>query len=152
MRKLIDKLVGSHRKEAVNILKRKELILGGTMIAIDPSSLSMGYAVFKQGKLVENNVITAKGNIGFRLNKLCEMLPDISPDVVIVEKVRSNTGHIYLTWSTGAAVARYPAFICEVAFYAWKKNVGADYEKSDARDALEIGNFAITLCKEDEEV
>ena len=149
MTKLINKLVGQHKKEAAAILKHKETILDGTFISIDPASKEMGYALFTGGELIENGTAEGKGAIGPRLYQILNNLPDATVALVIVEKVRFGTGHVYLTWSTSVPIAKYGTAVCEVSTRAWKKNVDDTYEKSDERDALEIGKFAITLCKED---
>lgn len=149
--KLYDRLVGQHRKEADAILKHKETILDGTFISIDPASKDMGYALFTGGELIENGTAEGRGLIGPRLYQIMNNLPEVNVALVIVEKVRMGTGHAYLTWSTAIPIAKYGTHVCEVSTRAWKKNVDDTYEKSDERDALEIGKFAVTLCKEDED-
>lgn len=149
---LYKKLVGSHRREADAILKLRSKILNGHLLSIDPGSNSLGFALFRGFDLVKSGSITAKGTVGQRLHLLMTGLQAefaMTPDVVLVEKVRTATGHIYLTWAAGAAVAAIGAeHTIEVTTGAWKRAVSEDYEKSDENDAIAIGNFAVTLCKE----
>jgi hypothetical protein len=146
---LYKKLVGSHKRQADEIIKLRSKILGGTMIAIDPGSNSLGFSVWLNGEMIHSEAITAKGPIGKRLKILSNALRGFSPDVVITEFVRSNTGHIYLTWAAGAAIGALAGdHTLEVTTGAWKKNTDKTYVKGDERDAIEIGKFAVTLCKE----
>lgn len=156
MSQLYKRLVGTHKRQADAILKVRGKILGGTMVSLDPGSNSLGFCFFVCGELVHSGSIQAKGSIGKRLRKLTKALEDErcrfalpEVDVVVTEFLRSNTGHIYLTWAAGAAVGAMAAeHTLEVTTGAWRKNVGSDYVKGDEQDAIEIGKFAVTLCKE----
>lgn len=148
--KLIDKLVGQHKKLGDIIRANKERILTGTFLSIDPASRDMGYAIFEKGKLIKNGSVSATGHIGIRLKKLFEQLPDIKPDFMAVEKVRSGTGHIYLVYSVAVPIIKYGCEMVEIPTRAWHKNIDSTYIKGDARDALEIGLFCIRLCEESE--
>ena len=73
-------------------------------------------------------------------------------DIALVEKVRSSSGHIYLVWSAGIAVAvSNSPHVVEIPSYMWKKIVDKDYYKDDHMDARYIGRLAMLLCKEDDE-
>jgi hypothetical protein len=146
---LYDTLKGAHLKQANKILKHADKILGGTIISIDPSSKSMGWAVYTNGELVKAGVAKGEGSIGERLQQIYEMLPNTEPDLIITELVRSSTGHIYLSWSNGTVLARYgPEDVLEISTNLWKKAIDDSYYKSDVMDAKFLGLFAIKLCRE----
>jgi hypothetical protein len=153
---LYKRLVGTHKRQADEIIKLRGKILRGTMVAIDPGSNSLGFSFWVNGVMVHSGSIKAKGTVGPRLQTLAAQLEQEgvacgvgAPDVVVIEFVRSSTGHIYLTWAAGVAVAALGAeHTLEVTTGAWRKNVDKTYVKGDERDAIEIGKFAVTLCKE----
>lgn len=149
-RKIYKTLIGSHKKAADAIYKVRDKILTGTMMAIDPGSNSLGYAWYNNGELVESGVITKKGSIGERLAHVVSQLGKYQvPDVVITEFVRTNTGHVYLTWASGAAVAALGAKdTIEVHTGLWKKLITASYVKNDENDAVAIGALAVAIAKE----
>jgi hypothetical protein len=149
MRPLYASLSGRDKKHADQIIKHSDKILGGTMLAIDPSSTSMGWALFVHGEVYSAGTAKSEGSVGERLAEIMGQLPDENLDVLVTEFVRSSTGHIYLVWSNGAAVAKYgPPVVLEVTTGAWKKLVDKSYVKTDVRDATNIGTFAVQLCKE----
>lgn len=155
MTKLYSRLVGSHRREADEILKVKHKILTGRLVAIDPGSNSLGFSLWDNGVLMRSGSIKSKGPVGSRLADLraqlsCEILGGFTaPDVMLLEKVRTGTGHVYLTWAAGVAAAAVCSdTVLEVSTMAWKKNTTSAYVKGDEQDAVEIGKFAVTLCKE----
>lgn len=148
-RKIYKTLVGSHKKAADAIYKLRDLILTDTMIAIDPGSNSLGFAVFEAGVLVESGVIAKKGAIGKRLKHMITTLSQYQAAVVVTEFVRTSTGHVYLTWASGAAVGALGAdHTIEIHTGAWKKLVTASYQKTDENDAISIGRFAVEVAKE----
>ncbi len=147
--KLLSTLVGSHKKEAEAILKLKATILGSYWISLDPGSNSAGYAYWYGDQLVSKGTLSAKGSISKRLQSMVLGVGDKKPEVAVVERVRSNTGHIYLTWSAGALLAGVGAtHTLEVSANAWKKLVGSNYVKTDENDAEAIGRFVLHLIKE----
>ena len=150
---MYDKLIGTHKKQAEKIAKHSNLILGGILVAIDPSSKSMGWAIYERGELINAGVATGEGGVGERMAQIYDNLPNVEPDIIITELVRSSTGHIYLSWSNGAMLAKYGSpQVLEVSTNLWKKAADSDYYKSDVQDAKYIGKFAIDLCKEREEL
>lgn len=122
-------------------------ILKGKVLAIDPGSNSLGWALFNKGEYLESGVATAnpKGKPHSRIisimHDLCEAT-DTSIDVLCVEKMfRYNAG---LVWSVGAVIhAKSPDLFVEVPVRMWQARVGADYVKSDEQDAIEIGTTLI---------
>ncbi len=157
---LIDKLRGKEIKVAEAILKCKDSILSGWVLSLDPGSKSAGYALFYKGMLIASDEISGGfGNIADRLDRLRIEIEQVLAehgrkfvDVVAVEKVRSSTGHIYLTWAAGVMVSASKADkLFEITTTMWKKNVDkSSYLKSDQRDAEEIGRLVITLAQEDQ--
>lgn len=152
LRKIYKTLVGSHRKSADAIYKLKDKILGGTVIAVDPGSNSLGYAVYTKGLLVESGTVITKGAIGERLAYMVAKLSEYdTPDVAVTEFVRTGTGHVYLTWASGAAMAALGSKnTIEVHTGAWKKLVTQSYVKNDENDAIAIGAFVVAIAKETE--
>lgn len=156
-RKLFKTLVGSHRKQAEAIYKLRDKILNGHMVAIDPGSNSMGYALFVSGRLHYAGSIAGKGSIGNRLKSMMNQLDGCLKElgahhmVTVVELVRSQTGHHYLTWAAGAAVAALGSeHTLEVSTNLWKKLIGPKYKKTDENDAIAIGELVLAIAKEEE--
>jgi len=155
---LTEKLRGKEIKTGQAIAKAAEDILEGWLLAIDPGSRSAGYALFYQGRLIESDEISGgSGSIANRLDLLRieieQTLAKYGTEKVAaaaVEKVRSSTGHIYLTWAAGVLVSASKADkVFEVTTTMWKKNVEkGKYLKSDKNDAEEIGKFVVKLAEE----
>lgn len=152
---LTEKLRGKEVKIVKDIEKLSDDILGGNFLAIDPASKSAGYALFSKGELVESGSIEApEGPIAVRLDymrgELAKLIGRKSIGAVAVEKVRSHTGHVFLTWSAGTLVsATKSPKVIEITTTMWKKNIDPKkYLKSDEQDAIEIGRFVVTIAKE----
>ena len=113
----------------------------------------MGYAIFKNGEMVDSGSAKyeSPGKIGKRLAGIFEELPELHDvGLVVTEKVRSSTGHVYLVWSNGTALAKYgPESVLEVSTKNWKRVCDHLYVKGDAADARYLGHFVLTLCLED---
>lgn len=142
----------THKKIVKELRKHSDIILNGTWIAIDPASRSMGYALIEGGAVSKNGTfVTKKKPIGERLKDLHSMLDLDLPEVelMVVEFVRTGTGHHFLTWSTGLAVGALGAPITiEIPTKLWEKCKDKDYIKSDACDAKYIAKFCIEVCKD----
>lgn len=156
MVKLIEKCRLTHLKQAKAILKYKDLIMNGTMMSVDPSSKSLGLNIYVNGEHQEAILIKCddpSARIGVRLKSMYEKLPyNLDVDVMIIELVRPQTGHIYLTWAAALCIIKYgPKETLELSAGAWQKIKPTNYIKSDVLDSKLIGNFAITICKEDDE-
>lgn len=154
-RKIYKSLVGTHRKGGDSIYKVRDKILGGYLLAIDPASVSLGFALYDKGVLVKSGTLKTKGDIATRLTDLCLLLReeirhyDIS--VLAVEFLRTGVGHHFLVWSVGAVVSEVAAdHVVEVHTQSWKKLVSSSYQKSDENDAIQIGRFAVEIAKETE--
>lgn len=132
----------------------KDLILTGNMLAIDPSSTSFGYAIFKNGKLQDKGCKKYKGIISIRLNRIFsdiyQMTTDCSADILAIERLRSGGGYSppQLLWSVGAAMAACPMPVIEVSPMSWKSAAKVlELEKDDANDAHAIGYRLIQFAK-----
>lgn len=141
----------------------RKAILEGTVLAMDPSSGSFnqkkkeqsypGYALFREGELVESGVVDLNGqelNIWERLRELYDCLEndfDV-PDVLIIERIRGRVAHQYLKWSVGiiGTAVRAPVVI-EMPVSTWRSFAGKDHEKSDENDAIAIGTAAVKLAR-----
>jgi hypothetical protein len=112
----------------------------------------MGYALMEGGQLAKNGVFkTKEKEIGKRLKELYNHLDIDLPevDLLVVEFVRTGTGHHFLTWSTGLAVGALGAKITiEIPTSLWAKCKDANYVKGDAMDAKYIAKFCIEVCED----
>ena len=152
-------LNGKHAKTAKQIQSvMSKLKVGDTIISIDPSSTSLGYAIFElttEGwAKIDSGAIKAKGAINERLHSLSvELGVWIRPSAVFVELIGGSTGHKYLVWSVGMVATTFPYCpLVEVQTGLWKKFVDKNYSKSDENDAIAIGNCAIEISKHKEPI
>ncbi len=137
--------------------RHADLLLTGTLLAIDPASGSSsmpGYAFFKGGVLVECGVIKIEYN-----NKPQQRLASLAEcvrrefsavDVLVVEELRGNKVHPVLHWATGVIVASVKSSLfLEIPISLWKawSKTQGDYEKSDDQDALMIGQTTLALAR-----
>lgn len=138
-----------------NIIKQirasKEAITKGMLLSIDPASNTCGYAIYVAGKLQVSGTVAAtpKALIHQRLHEILHRLPDVKPDVLAIELNRTQTGHVYLTWSTGVIIAKYGVNTIEIPQRMWKEIIDDKYEKSDQTDAIYIGRYVVHTAKGD---
>lgn len=127
-------------------------ILNGTMLAIDPASINVGYAVTKKGEVVETGTINLnpRAEIHHRLQELVNILrADGQYDVLAIELIRGKMAHAYLNFSVGAILGAVNTDVfMEVPINAWKALAGSNHTKSDANDAEMIAKTVITIAKE----
>lgn len=138
-----------------------DIITTGTLLAIDPSSgggSNPGYAIFKQGKLIEKGEIKIPSKLKIdirlrllyaKLSKLCED----PPDVLAIEEIRGTMSHVFLLWAVGVTLSAIScAVFFEVPINVWKALVKAGeipgYEKDNDADAEAIGLALITRARE----
>lgn len=145
---------GSSSKEFMVVVHRHAAaILGGTLVAVDPSSTSAGYAVYQNGIMTASGTVKPKSTspVQERLRTMYDSLAVVAnaPDVVAIEKIRGTHSHEYLKWSIGVSISavRAPIFI-EVPITFWKAVREIGYIKTDEMDARQIGNCLIMLAKE----
>jgi hypothetical protein len=132
------------------IADNADLILTGNILAIDPSSTSLGWGVAKQGAYVDGGVKRYRGDVNIRLykihNDVCSLIEDNFIDMLLIERLRpvnnrlNKSGGAYtpveLLWSAGAVLGASPLPFIEVSPASWKiaaKDHGL--EKSDINDA-----------------
>ncbi len=121
-------------------------IIDGTLLAIDPASISMGYAIYKAGELEISGEIKGKGMPHERLHQIADQLIALeAPDVLAIELIRKNTT---LIWSVGTTIAsvRSPHLI-EVPLSIWHSLREDDYVKTDQLDAELIGRSVVERAK-----
>ena len=118
------------------------------LLSIDPASNVLGYAIYLDGKLSTSGTVSAtpKAPIHQRLKEIFNRLPDVKPDILVIELNRSGTGHVYLTWSTGVIISKYGVPTIEIPQRMWKNVIDETYEKSDKEDAELIGKYAIGIA------
>ena len=91
--------------------KHIDVILNGTFIAIDPASITLGYAVSKSGIVTEQGEIAlnARAPINHRLQELVTTLQnDGEYGILAIERIRGNMAHAYLKFSVRVWWARRP--------------------------------------------
>lgn len=131
------------------IKENAEILLGGTVLCIDPASNIVGWSVYVKGKLVDGGTVTArpKAPIHVRLLQIVEKLPRYRPDVVIIELVRSSTGHVYMVWAVGAIIATYGVPTIEIPHRLWKNAQDDKYVKDDQVDSEYMGRYVMDIAK-----
>lgn len=146
--------VGKHATKVKALARKlKPEILGGTFLAIDPSSGGSslpGWAVFEQGKLKDSGTIFLhqKQPIQIKLADLCEQLQEgWDIDLLVIEEIRGAMAPYNLQRAIGATIAGLaPKLMLEIPVNFWKCLLPTDYVKSDQTDAEWIGWTAIALA------
>jgi hypothetical protein len=133
------------------IRANKQAITQGLMLSIDPASNVLGYAVYIDGKLDNSGriIATPKAPINVRLHDIVSKLPKVKPDVLVIELVRSSTGHVFMVWAVGAIIAHYGAPTIEIPQRMWKEVQDDLYQKDDIADAIYIGRYVVATAKGD---
>jgi hypothetical protein len=121
-------------------------VIRGRVLAIDPGSNTMGWALFEKGKLVRSGKISATHKKAhLRIIEIVEALGaeiEGELDAVCVEKLFKYNAS--LVWSVGAMLmATKPSVFIEVPIRLWKAQLSDDYVKDDEHDAIEIGKTLI---------
>ena len=145
----------------------KTAVLGGYLLAIDPSSGSAsngqsypGYAVFNAGQLTEQGFLKLNGK-GLaphqRLNLIYKMLASFEqPDVLAIEMIRSIQGRfeMSLLWAVGTAVSVLSPKhgLIEVSAQTWRTFIPEGYLKTDSNDAVAIGHAVLQIAAGTKEV
>jgi hypothetical protein len=129
-------------------------VIGGTLLAVDPGSNSLGWAWYSKGTLIESGEYKAVGSLRphKRLVQIMDQLAVwISPDVLAIEKMfRHNPS---LIWSVGAAiVTTKPESMIEVPVKIWQDFIEDDYHKSDEADACLIGKAVLHYANRSREL
>ena len=123
------------------------------MLAIDPSSKSMGWALYVASELQNSGVIEVKSpDVNKRLQEAYDCLQTLEiPDVLVIEEIRGAQSHDYLKYSVGVSMAaiRTPVAIA-VPIVAWKAvcKTLPEYYKNDENDAKVIGYTTILRARD----
>lgn len=143
----------------------RDLILHGTLLAIDPSSGSydrstktqsnVGYAIFKAGALDDSGIVALDGKgkkpVFDRLRDLHDSMRtqfDV-PDIMVIEEIAGPNAHNSLRWSIPAiALAVRAPVVVEMNVRTWQSMTPKGYQKTDENDAIAIGQALIKLAKE----
>jgi len=157
--------VAKKPKFHTQIEKAGPTCLKGTLLAFDPSTGSHssmpGYAIFKNGELVESGIIqvnpSARRNV--RLFSITESLRTEfpKPDIIAIENIPpvrySRAGSmggwalVAIQRSIGAIISCFDCEYVEVSPKAWQNYKFHGYEKSDEHDAICIGLCVIETAK-----
>ena len=129
-----------------------DIIKDGIVLAIDPASRSLGWALYEKGKFIKKGtIVSKKKEVNDRLQDISAQLQTEFKDVdlLAVEKIRGSQSHDYLKWAIGMIITsiRAPRLI-EVPIQFWRKLIGKDYEKTDENDAEMIGKVVITIAED----
>lgn len=126
-----------------------DLVLTGSLLAIDPGSRSLGWAWFQGGEYMVSGTYKASSRTKPH-ERLCQIMEQLqnwaNPDVLAVEKMfKLNPS---LIWSVGASIVTVkPVQLIEVPIPIWKSLVPSTYEKSDETDAIYIGKAVLHHAK-----
>lgn len=145
------KAISKYEKD---LAKLGSLPMTGTVLAIDPSSGSVGsqpgFALFREGRLVEAGTIrvTPGDDIHARLFELRRSLMEdfTTPDVLVTENIPPfmgggfNRAILNLHYSVGVILSVFLAKTIRVTPITWQKNISKDsYCKSDTHDSIMMG-------------
>ena len=121
-------------------------ILEGTLLAIDPGSNSLGYAIYRASELDISGEIKGVGQNYERLHQIADQLVELeTPDVLAIELINTNK---VLIWSVGTTIASIQApHLIEVPIPLWHTLREDDYVKTDALDAELIGQVVINRAR-----
>lgn len=142
-------LTAEMKKFQASLRPHKRAILEGTMLAIDPASISLGWAWFEAGQLIISGEYKAPRTHPphKRLSHLMEQLVQwTKPDLMVVEKLFKYNAS--LVWSVGATIVTVmPEAMIECPIRVWRALAADDYEKSDQADAEMIGKAVIHFAR-----
>lgn len=144
------KITPEMRKFQATLRPYRTSILTDSILAIDPASISLGWAWFQHGILIISGEYTVPRTMSphKRLPMLMDQLTDwTKTDVMVIEKMfRYNAS---LVWSVGATIVTIrPDIMIEMPVRVWQAFRDDDYEKSDQADAELIGKALIYLAKD----
>lgn len=159
----------SLRKVEYQTQRAVKAVLTGLMVVIDPSSGSSssmpGYAIFKEGKLIDSGVmqIDHRKEVPRRLQDISKCLSSEFPeaDVLVIEDIPSRSfgrnaiAHATLLKSVGCILAssKYHRFI-EISPSVWHAYIKREpkeaegYVKGDEWDAKIMGYCILELARE----
>lgn len=132
-------------------------ILQDHLLAIDPSSKSVGWASFMNGDLKQSGTLSVAGVAHRRLRDLYDELVESfaePPSVLAIEKIRGRGSSHILVWSVGViqTAVRSP-LVVEIPINFWKAiaKVDPEYSKTDENDAVKIGEVLVLMAREGED-
>ena len=150
-------------KLEIQVSKVIPQILGGSILAIDPSSGSRnsmpGYAVFQEGVLIDSGFIEVARDREFnrKLFLISKSLREdfAVPDILVVEFIPPfmqgmgfSKSIVSLQRAVGAIIGSIDRPLVEVPPVTWHKHTPVGYEKTDEKDAIMLGYTAIlTACR-----
>ena len=141
------------------IKQNQEIIRTGVVLAIDPSSGSAnsqpGFALYENSKLLLNGTIKIdhKQTIYNRLPELYFKIQELvacPPDVLVIETINKQSGHVFLLWAVGVSIAATRApVVVELHNAIWRSVAKSipTYKKSDAADAELMARAVILLAQ-----
>lgn len=139
-----------YARERKALRKNLHEILAGRVLVVDPSSISMGYAILEKGELVSSGEFQVKGHIGHRLSTMYTMITELGDfDLLAIEKIRGSRSHAYLFWAVGMIVSALKVPVVELPHPMWRVTIDTDYVKGDEVDAIYMSRFVSGFAKGD---
>jgi Holliday junction resolvasome RuvABC endonuclease subunit len=145
--KLVDKF-------AADVRRLGHLLRYGSVLAIDPASISVGWAYFENGELKDSGTFNLGKTrpINLRLQDLLKHLQHLpTPDVLVLEQIKGPGAYDQLKYAVGvtqAAVVTPNMVLCPIP--VWKAYAKQDENytvKGDQADAEVIGAATIEFSR-----
>jgi hypothetical protein len=139
------------KKFQASLRPHKRAILEGTLLSIDPGSISLGWAWFMKGEMVISGEYKSPRTVPphKRLPMIMDQLAQwTNPDIMAIELL-FKLNHSLL-WAAGAAISTArPDSLISVGVRLWKATAEKDpnYFKSDEWDAIMIGRTVIETAR-----
>lgn len=138
----------------------KDLLLNGTMLAIDPGSVKSGWALFKKGELLASGDFKTKSRPPLlRMKEIREFYSKFREvDILAMEYIHEPNGktvmssYTKLLKSVGALAASVDFTYClEIAPIVWQDVYSLKQgrkTKSDESDAMGVGKALVIMARE----
>jgi hypothetical protein len=141
-------------KFAREVEKVGTLLRYGSVLAIDPASISVGWAYFENGELQKSGVwdLGKSRPVNLRLQDLLKQLQQLkTPDVLVLERIRGPGAYDQLKYAVGvvqAAVVTPNMVLCPIPVWKAYSKQDPNYTvKGDQADAEVIGAATIEFSK-----
>lgn len=144
------------------IRSNRDVILNGTLLAIDPSSFGKdsvpGFTIYEGGKLLTSGTIQRPPGpqrdtyqrIQFLYERVSKLLP-IPPDVLVLEEIHKALGPVPLLWAAGVSIAAANAPVtieCPINLWKCVAKATPGYIKGDAMDSECMARAIVLLAQQ----
>lgn len=145
--KTINKLASQCREYAYHILNM-------SILAVDPASVTTGWAMYEGGKLTESGVwdLNKKNPMQERLQRLDQYVHDVGTvEILCIEDAsHAYMSHKYLSYAMGTVIGATDsntAILWPTVMWKPYAAITPGYVKSDESDAIVIGASLIEFTK-----